>query len=704
MIRFFLPLMGTLSLVMLFGLAALPMGQGMAFDTAVACAAGILVLALVPGRTARLFFLTLCAWVVVRYISWRFYSFPSDNGLPSVIAAAGLLLAELYGVAMLLTGIFVNAFPLERKPVALPKDQSKWPTVDIYIPTYSEPISVVAPTLLAATEIDYPKDKFRVWILDDGHPRSLNPKTDPTTAMELAERSEELKQLCERHGAGWLTRPKNEHAKSGNMNSAMAQTDGQLLLILDADHVPTRDILRNTVGFFKDERIAFVQTPHFFVNPDPVERNLGLHNRMPAENDMFYRVVQKGLDLWNTSFFCGSAAVLRRTAVEDIGGFSTESITEDASTSVKMHQRGWKSAYLDIPMVAGLQPETFASFTVQRLRWAMGMVQILLKQNPLFVRGLGIGQRVSYLSVMLFWFFPFARVMFFIAPLLSLFLGLSLYPTGLENFAAYTLPYLLAVVMSFEKTFGKVRRIIISEVYECLQAFYALPAIIGTLMRPSAPTFKVTPKGERLDKEFISELNKPFYVFYALTAVGLIWAATLLVLEPHMRQTLSLSIVWLGFNFVLLSAALGVLVEKPVLTARPIIDLNERVDLLTQEGMRPAVLLRASELEGVLKVGKDSQDGEVVLYRDGRAVDIAFTPPPEGDSNLEERHFTYMPGSAQQERDAVMLAYAESSRWQKVWQQRECRAHFTVSALAVVLLSLRHGFSHLRRLVERVDA
>lgn len=132
-----------------------------------------------------------------------------------------------------------------------------------------------------------------------------------------------MKALCARHGATYLTRESNEHAKSGNLNAAMGKTSGELIAILDADHVPTRDFLRSTVGFFiADAKAALVQTPHFFTNPDPLEKNLGLFNRMPAENDLFYRVVQKGLDTWNTSFFCGSGALVRRTAIEAIGGFS----------------------------------------------------------------------------------------------------------------------------------------------------------------------------------------------------------------------------------------------------------------------------------------------------------------------------------------------------------------------------------------------
>jgi cellulose synthase (UDP-forming) len=682
----------------LFALALIPLGLSTATDMAYVVVAATVVLGIVPGRTARLFFVTLCAWVVVRYLGWRFDSLPLDNGVAAGVGAVCLLLAELYGTAMLLLGLFVNAYPLDRKPAPLPKDEADYPSVDVYIPTYSEPVSVVAPTLMAAMELDYPRHKFNVYILDDGFPRSQNPATKPEVAHELAQRAIELQALCARHGATWLTREKNEHAKSGNMNAAMQQTSGELILILDADHVPSKDFLRNTAGFFvKDEKLAFVQTPHFFLNADPVEKNLNLFNRIPAENDMFYRVVQKGLDLWNASFFCGSAALLRRTAVLDVGGFSIDSITEDASTSVKMHQKGWRSAYLAKPMVAGLQPETFSGFTVQRLRWAMGMAQIFVKQNPLVVRGLSAPQRLSYLSVVMFWLFPFARTMFFIAPFLSIFFNLTIYPLGTEFFWAYTVPYLVAVLMSFERTFGRVRSILMSELYETLQSFYALPALIATFLRPNAPTFKVTPKGERLDEQFISEFRWPFYCFYAMAAIGLAWGGVRMLLEPESRGPLTLSVFWLFFNFALLSGALGVLLEAPQRRNRPRVESGEAVELIGDFGNRAAIVVDVNETGAMLR----SLDKQPLPKGFGLRVGELTLPCEELEARRpylqpHETAVTFAFPTPQHERSAVTLAYGSSKRWEKMWDEREASRNFLWGATALVVRSVAYALRHLQ--------
>lgn len=703
MVNFFFKALALAAVLSLLALALMPVGMSLAMDLSLWSVVGLVFLSLLPGKTARLFFLSLCAWVVIRYFGWRIQTLPLDGMYVEAASAIALLMAETYGISMLLLGLFVNAWPFDRQPAALPADKSTWPTVDIYIPTYSEPISVVSCTLLAAIEVDYPKDKFNVYILDDGWPRSQNPKTDPEQAMELATRTQELKDLCLLHGATWLSRAKNEHAKSGNMNSAMLETSGELILVLDADHVPTRNILMNTVGLLaRDPKMAFVQTPHFFLNADPVEKNLELFNRMPGENDMFYRAVQKGLDLWNTSFFCGSAAILRRTAIADVGGFSIDSITEDASTSVKMHQKGWKSAYIGIPMVAGLQPETFAGFTVQRLRWAMGMMQILIKQNPLIIRGLSMPQRMAYLSVIMFWLFPFARVTFFVAPFFSIFLNLTIYPIGVDLFYANTVPYLVAVVFSFQKMFGKVRRILISELYETLQAFYTLPALISTLMRPNAPTFKVTPKGERLDKEFISEFNKPFYIFYGATVLGIIGGVTRMVMEPDARNALMLSVSWLFLNFVLLSGALGVLLEKVQRRGRPRILMNERITVSGVFGKRDAILEDMSETTARIRI----VGGEVLGNFDVIVGDLTLHTEV-----IESRVATLGVGlhvvrfifpTPEAERQAVVLGYGSSDRWQALWNSRESTGNFGLSALGVVVIALKGGKGLLSKLLADV--
>src|SRR5262249_18484596 len=158
---------------------------------------------------------------------------------------------------------------------------------------------------------------------------------------------------------------------------------------------------------------------------------------------MFYGIIQRGLDKWNAAFFCGSAAVLRREALDAAGGFAGRSITEDAETAITLHAKGWNSIYVDKPLIAGLQPATFASFIGPRWRWARGMLQILFYQRPLFKRGLSLPQRLCYTSSALFWMFPFARLIFLVSPLFYLFFGLEIFTASGAEFLAYILSYMV---------------------------------------------------------------------------------------------------------------------------------------------------------------------------------------------------------------------------------------------------------------------
>ncbi len=280
--------------------------------------------------------------------------------------------------------------------------------MDVFVPSYNESAELLEVTLLACQSMEYPEGKLRVFLLDDGG-TDQKCTTGSKESQEAAQkRRAELTAMCEELGVIYMTREKNEHAKAGNLNSAFQQLDGDLVMVVDADHVPTGDFLQNTVGYFgEDEKLFLVQTPHFFRNPDPIEKNLDTFHQMPSENEMFYRVIQRGLDYWNAAFFCGSGALLRRAHLETVGGFSGETITEDCETALTLHTKGYNSLYVATPMLSGLAPETMGGFISQRIRWAQGMTQIMRLKFPLFAKGLTIPQRICYMNTCMFWLFPF---------------------------------------------------------------------------------------------------------------------------------------------------------------------------------------------------------------------------------------------------------------------------------------------------------
>jgi cellulose synthase (UDP-forming) len=247
-----------------------------------------------------------------------------------------LIFAEGYAFLILFLGFFQTIWPLRRAPMPLPENTDEWPHVDVLIPSYNEPLEVVRYTALGALNIDWPTDKLHVYILDDG-------------------RRKDFEQFAFEAGCGYKIRPDNSHAKAGNINTALKSLDSPYVSIFDCDHVPTRSFLQMTMGWFlRDRNLAMLQTPHHFYSPDPFERNLGQFRVIPNENELFYGIVQDGNDFWNATFFCGSCAVLRREALDEIGGIAVETVTEDAHTSLRMQCNGWNTAYINIPQAAGL--------------------------------------------------------------------------------------------------------------------------------------------------------------------------------------------------------------------------------------------------------------------------------------------------------------------------------------------------------------
>lgn len=340
---------------------------------------------------ARFAMMAIASTLVLRYWAWRLTETlpPSEERLSFALAVV-LFTVETYAIGVYFMSAFLTADPVQRTlPPRVPA--ADLPTVDILVPSYNEPVEMLAITLSAARNMHYPPTKRTVTLCDDGGTDARCNHSDPEIAQKSRKRRRELMQLCRELGVRYSTRPANEHAKAGNMSAALERLSGELVVVFDADHVPSRDFLARTVGYFRaDPKLFLVQTPHFFLNPDPIDKNLGLRRDCPPENEMFYHLSHRGLDRWGGAFFCGSAAILRREALDSAGGFAGDTITEDAETAIGLHRAGWKSLYVDHAMIAGLQPESFVSFIQQRGRWATGMMQLLILKNPLRGKGLSL--------------------------------------------------------------------------------------------------------------------------------------------------------------------------------------------------------------------------------------------------------------------------------------------------------------------------
>lgn len=538
-------------------------------------AALIVVWVFARGKLARQLFLALASFTVIRYIYWRAsYTLPPTSDPVGLTLGSILLVAELYCVVILIVSLIVGADPVKRKPQRRRPDE-ELPVVDVFIPTYNEDEYILATTIAAARSMDYPKDKLNVWLLDDGGTDQKCNDKDPVKAESARHRRASLTALCSQMGAIYQTRARNEHAKAGNMNNALAHAKGDIVLVFDADHAPFRAFLQETVGFFlEDPKLFLVQTPHVFLNPDPIEKNLRTFHRMPSENEMFYSITQRGLDKWDASFFCGSAALLRRSALSETGGFSGVTITEDCETAFELHARGYHSVFVDKPLIAGLQPETFASFIGQRVRWCQGMLQIMMLKNPAFKKGLKPIQKLGYLSSMTFWFFPFPRLVFMLAPLSYILFDVKIFVSNVDEAIAYTLTYMIVNVMVQNYLFGVVRWPWVSELYEYCQGVFLSKAIVSVVLNPRKPTFNVTAKGLTLDNDHLSELAWPFFAMYGILLTGSLVAGYRYVFEPGTGNLMLIVGLWNSFNLIMAGVGLGAVSERKQPDRHPRLTIN----------------------------------------------------------------------------------------------------------------------------------
>jgi cellulose synthase (UDP-forming) len=426
---------------------------------------------------------------------WLWWRWTSTLNPDAMVFSLLLVSAETWGWLSAALFLF-GAWKLPKREVQ-PAPAGK--RVDVFITAYDEPLEVLRRTAMGARAIRYP---HRTYFLDDG-------------------KRDELKRIAEELGIGYIRRVGNANAKAGNLNFALQVTGGEFILQLDADHYPLPHIVDDMLGYFTDPKVAFVQSPQEFYNTDSFTHVVNDDAReMWEENRIFYSLLQPGKDASNASFFCGCGGMLRRAALEDIGGFSRNTIIEDMETSLMLHRRGWKSAYHPKAVAFGLSPGSASAFHVQRQRWAQGSMQILKKLNPLFLPGLTPAQRAHYFAANLYPFDGLQKAIFYLAPVLFLLTGMvPVNATGGDIFLRL-FPYLLLSITAFELLARGTGYLFISERYMMAKFFtyiVSLPALISS--KPLK--FNVTPKGT---SGVPFRTYAPQAIVLGISVLALVWA------------------------------------------------------------------------------------------------------------------------------------------------------------------------------------
>ena len=442
-----------------------------------------------PARAIAALALVLGA----RYLVWRVDSTMAHTPIPLTLA---LFVCEVYALLSLAGFAFTTwrLRPVERiKP-------ARYPPVDVFVPTYDEDEQVLRSTLVGCAALDYPD--VAIWVLDDG-------------------RRPWVEELAREFGAGYLTRAENSHAKASNINAALPSTSGEMILILDADHVPQPHMLQAVIGHFGDDRVAYVQTPHEVYNRGSVQH---VHHD-DHDQSMFFHVVQPGRDHHGAAFWCGSGAVIRRTALEQVGGLATDTITEDFHTSLRIHRRGWRSRFHDELLVYGIAPHNLEQFLLQRHRWAAGNLATLrTTDSPLRGSGLTWRQRICYAVGLMEVMTSLQRAL--IIAVLAITVGWGRLPlhAPIGQFLVEFLPWAASSTLaSIVLSAGRLK-LLTAVRFE----YYTLPAHLRAILAVVWPDnrFRVTPK-TGVDDGGLSwlRLNPPLATLVALLTGSLAWRA-----------------------------------------------------------------------------------------------------------------------------------------------------------------------------------
>lgn len=601
--------------------------------------------------------------LLINYIAWR-----TDQSLPHLIPGPALVYQSVFLVFEMLTVICgVTSFIIMMAVVNRSREADAAakrfaagqvrPPVDVFICTYNEPLAILERAILCARRISYPNTT--VWVCDDT-------------------RRAWLKDLCDELGVEYITRPDNKGAKAGNLNNALRytkdRTNAPFLLVLDADFCVQPGIIDRILPLFEDETIGLVQTPQYFYNPDPIQHNLFARHSLCDDQRSFFDILQPSKDASNAAFCVGTSFIVRRSVVEEIGGFPDGAICEDLLLSYQLYRRGHLTRWLNERLSVGISAESIPEYLTQRTRWCLGTIQVgLIPTGPIFGRGYSVTQRAHYLQNLLCWMCKPFILLVLTAPAVFLWTGVPVYETELAPFLAAGLPCFIHLWGHGIWVSNGRGLPIMTEVVQSVTAIAIARTFAGGLVQPFGKPFKVTAKG--VDRSGTSAHWPLIRVFAAIVVVTLAGIAYH-VFSPD-APTASTAIerfnfVWGGFAILVSFLCILALIDRPR-PAEELFDLDEatRVSLSCGEAPRPggvtlapaaaesapATLLQASTMTAHVRLADGVDPNRVT------EIDVPGVGPIAArfEQALRDRSRFALTPNESQRRELIFKLYAHHS-------------------------------------------
>lgn len=601
------------------------------------------------NRHARTIGAAVTAILLLRYMWWR-----TTDSLPPWEGTAGNLIAyAFYAIEMAssvagLLLIHVLSRTVNRSQEATDHPPTSFPggapLIDVLIPTYNEKEEILYRTIIGALNQEYPR--YRVWVLDD-------------------KRRPSMRALAERLGANYLTRHENSHGKAGNMNSALRHLFAlaeppDVVAVLDADFVPTPRFLWRACALLHDPKVVVVQTPQHFFNPDPVQLNLGGARVVPDEQRFFFDVILASKDAHGTAFSCGTSALVRASFLREIGGFPTESVTEDLLLSLKASACGYVTHYLNEPLSVGLAPEGLHEYLTQRGRWCLGTMQIVrTKWGPFSLGPVPLMMRLHTMDTVLFWTVgSLVRILSLVIPILYWWTGLVVIESDLGSILSHLGPYWLWCVIFLGWVSRGLNVPVLAEAMSLLVCTEAVKASVIGLFGSRNQKFKVTAKGTSRGATVVQWNIIVWYLgLIFLTLGGILLSAMQGPLGDTPAQIEAMNLFWSLYNIVTLFLACMICIERPRYAGEERFQADEPTVVAVGEGRLDArlrdlsitgalvELADAAQLAGearvaVLMDGVGWVPSRVVRAEEGGLLHLQFDAPAEQRDAITRKLFS----------------------------------------------------------------
>ena len=563
---------------------------------------------------AKRLILLMSVFFTLIYLFWRVeYSVPFNFGPIAIAANIILLIVEVFGFIESLI-LYTNLLALKDHPLPAIGDE-EFPEVDIFIATYNEPADLLTKTINACNHLKYPdKSKVHVWLCDDN-------------------RRAQMRELASSMGIGYFDRPDNKGAKAGNLNNALGKTSAPYVVTLDADMLVKSDFLLKTIPYFIDaekksanapERdkisLGILQTPQCFYEPDIFQHALYSEKTAPNEQDFFYRTIEVAKTSTNSVIYGGSNTVISRKALEAIGGFYTETITEDFATGLLIESNGFVSLAIPEPLASGKTPDTFKEHIKQRIRWGRGVLSTARQLHLFSRKGLSAAQRLSYWSSVVYWYSSIKSLIYILSPLVFAVFAIPVFQCSWSDLLIFWLPMFIMQDLCLRAHSKNTVSLKWSGIYETSVMPFLLIPIIKEFFGITTKSFAVTDKSAKKGRRARDNRSTiPFYVLIALSVVGVI--RTLTIIRGWQSLGLAILLLWIIRNLYFLIMSLFLVDgrdldsdEVHVIDAE-MVTMTRKADNATYDGI--TTLLTDHRLKVYLDEIGDLQIGDKVLLEVG---------------------------------------------------------------------------------------